>query len=663
MSLPSVIRHMAVGALMLIGASAQGAHQLAYSKSMGVTVFAEGDAQWCDQQLQLTIDADNAGFFASPELQRLLQVLGTKVLANDCALAEAAQIEGRYQGATVWQGSTSKRGGWAVEEMATEKPAVVEVPAGQALLQAAADDVKADDPAAAAALVQPRVVDPPPTEAPTAVVPTAPTTAPEPEITTAPTSALGAVAAAKPAVAPANFAVAGWTPEPVLKQKEGQLDSVASKDERCAVHYSVRANDKGLVYLESDLPCVDGWIHGNGKALIKRVDGKQIAQMNGNFSRGFFTAQDDLDPASVVGVSTEPPNNLLALLKIDTALKAYYVGNVAVIGANRWGLCYYAQVRLVTENQDLFLDEAMIDTVVQSAAELVADACPKQHRFRFSAGPSPWDFDKQDHNVNYYVTQVQQDRRSKTWAFNKSRAWNGVIAARIAKAEQERIEQQRREREEQLAQQRAEQEAKQAEQRAQREAEIARQAAERQARQDEYRRQQEQQRAEQAARAKDYQEQQARYNKWRQAKRDYDRLAGMGGVARLAYLANTAGPRFPLDLYAEQVSREKPVNGAVLVRVSDDESDHSEVDWPVEMRLEDKAGVIDDEGVYFVVGQVTGGERRDDELPIVTMAVEKAWLCKERLCNDHGDVLGMVKTRHDFPDFDPEQQPEQPRWR
>ena len=146
MSLPSVIRHMAVGALMLIGASAQGAHQLAYSKSMGVTVFAEGDAQWCDQQLQLTIDADNAGFFASPELQRLLQVLGTKVLANDCALAEAAQIEGRYQGATVWQGSTSKRGGWAVEEMATEKPAVVEVPAGQALLQAAADDVKADPP-------------------------------------------------------------------------------------------------------------------------------------------------------------------------------------------------------------------------------------------------------------------------------------------------------------------------------------------------------------------------------------------------------------------------------------------------------------------------------------------------------------------------------------
>jgi hypothetical protein len=350
--------------------------------------------------------------------------------------------------------------------------------------------------------------------------------------------------------------------------------------------------------------------------------------------------KDQLDPDSVVGVNPDKPNNMLALLEADSDLKAYYLGNVAIVGANRWGFCHFAQVRLVTEDQDLFLNEQMIDLVVEKAAALVSQLCPSQRRFRFSAGSSPWDFDKQDHSVNYYVTQVHQDRRSKTWSFNKTRAWNGVIAARIAKAEQERLETQRKEREEQ----------------------IARQAAERKAKQEAYQAQLQQQRAERAARAKAYQEQQALLNRWRQAKSDYERLANLGGVGRLAYLANVSGPEFPLDLYAEHVIRGEPASGAVLVRVSDDESDYSEVDWPVLMRLEDKHNAIDDEGVYFVIGKVTGGERQDDSLPKVTMEVERAWLCKERLCNDHGDVLSMVKTRHDYPDFDPNQQPEQPKW-
>lgn len=626
---PRALGAAVLSALMPVSASALGAHQLAFSKSMGVTVFAEGDSQWCDKQLQLTIDADNADFFQSPDLAKLIDVLGTKVLATECELADAATLDGRHQGATVWQGSTSKRDGWAVQPLAAEKPPAAVTAAEQAPLQPVVEGA----PAEVAAAV--------PAQQPAVAAPPAPAAAPP---------AGEEIVSSTAVVTAANFAVNGWTPKPVLRDEEGKLDSVASKDQSCAMHYSVRSNDKGLVYLESDLPCVDGWIDGDGKAVIKRIDGRQIAKLNGHFSRGFFTGKDDFDPQSIVGVNAEQPNNMLALLKADSGLKAYYLGNVAVVGANRWGFCHYAQVRLVTEDQDLFLNEEMIDLVVENAAALVSQHCPGQKNFRFSAGSSPWDFDKQDHSVNYYVTQVYQDRRSKTWSFNKTRAWNGVIAARIAKAQQERLEQQRREREAQLAQQRAE-----------REAQIARQAAERQAQLEEYQRQQEQQRAERAARAKAYREQQAKLSKWRQAKSDYDRLTNLSGVGRLAYLANISGPRFPLDLYAEQVISGKPVSGAVLVRVSDDESDYSEVDWPVSMRLEDKDDAIDDEGVYFVIGQVTGGEQRDDSLPKVTMEVEKAWLCKERLCNDHGDVLSIVKTRHDYADFDPHQQPEQPK--
>lgn len=628
---PRVLYAAVLIALMLSSSSALSAHQLAFSKSMGVTVFAEGGTQWCNRQLQLTIDADDSDFFQSPDLAKLINVLGTKVLPSECELADAAKLSGRHQGATVWQGSTSKSDSWAVRALAVERP-VTDLTAEQAPKQAVMDD-------AAAGVSADTMV---PALQPAVAEPQAPATSQAVD---------GEVAAGEAAATVADFSIHGWTPKPVLRQEESKLNSVATKDQSCAVHYSVRPNDKGLVYVESELPCVDGWIHGNGKAVIKRLDGKQIAKLNGNFSRGFFMGKDQLDPDSVVGVNPDKPNNMLALLEADSDLKAYYLGNVAIVGANRWGFCHFAQVRLVTEDQDLFLNEQMIDLVVEKAAALVSQLCPSQRRFRFSAGSSPWDFDKQDHNVNYYVTQVHQDRRSKTWSFNKTRAWNGVIAARIAKAEQERLETQRKEREAQLAQQRAE-----------REEQIARQAAERKAKQEAYQAQLQQQRAERAARAKAYQEQQALLNRWRQAKSDYERLANLGGVGRLAYLANVSGPEFPLDLYAEHVIRGEPASGAVLVRVSDDESDYSEVDWPVLMRLEDKNNAIDDEGVYFVIGKVTGGERQDDSLPKVTMEVERAWLCKERLCNDHGDVLSMVKTRHDYPDFDPNQQPEQPKW-
>ncbi len=638
-------------ALALSSTAAPGDHKLAFSKRMGVTVLAEGEPNWCDEQLRLKIDADSADFFESPDLAKLVRAIGTKVLPNECEAAATAQLVGIYQGAAVWQGSTSKQDGWTVQVLSAAEPAPVEVP-----VEPAQTDVVVEAAVAPAAAASPVAVEPPPAAA-------------EAQAPEAPPATDAVVAAGEAATTAADFAVQGWTPKPVLHEEEGKLDSVASEDKGCAIHYSVRSNDKGLVYLETDVPCVDGWIDGSGKAVIKRVDGKQIARLNGNFSRGFFTGDDRFEPERIVGVNTTQPNNLLALLKADSDLKAYYLGNVAVIGANRWGFCHFAQVRLVTEDQDLFLKEEMIDLVVENAATLVAERCPKQRRFQFSAGTTPWDFDRKDHTVSYYVTQVHQDRRSKAWSFNKTRAWNGVIAARIAKAEQERREQQRREREAELARQAAERQAKQEEyrrqqeqQRAEREAQLARQAAERQAQQQEYLRQQEQRRAEQAARAKAYQEQQAKLNKWRQAKGDYDRLMALGGVGRLAYQANVSGTSFPLDLYARQAIGGQPVGGAVLVRVSDDEGDHAIVDWPVSMRLDDKGDVIDDEGVYFVIGRVTGGERRADALPMVTMEVDKAWRCQERLCNEHGDVLSMVKVRHDYPEFDPDQQPEQPKW-
>ena len=104
------------------GASSRAETQIAFSKRLGVEVFAEdGGAGWCRPELRLRVVAQDAAFFQSPELADLMRKAGSEAIAKKCAAAEKALIAGFTKASTesVFSGQASRSDGWAVAAAAS----------------------------------------------------------------------------------------------------------------------------------------------------------------------------------------------------------------------------------------------------------------------------------------------------------------------------------------------------------------------------------------------------------------------------------------------------------------------------------------------------------------------------------------------------------------
>jgi hypothetical protein len=99
--------------------------QVAFSKRLGVDVFAEGDgSSWCRPELRLRVVAQEESFFRSPELASLIRTAGTQAIAKKCAVAEKALITGFAKASKepVFSGQASRRDGWAIAAASVRAP-------------------------------------------------------------------------------------------------------------------------------------------------------------------------------------------------------------------------------------------------------------------------------------------------------------------------------------------------------------------------------------------------------------------------------------------------------------------------------------------------------------------------------------------------------------
>jgi len=406
-------------------------------------------------------------------------------------------------------------------------------------------------------------------------------------------------------------AINGWIPQPGGRLTSMETIRVETKDNSCGFHYKVSQENQGLVYLETNVDCKNGWIHGKGEIEIVRVDGKKIRKYEGNFSEGFYTRDEIVDLDKVVAVKENETDQwgrktvpVMYLLMGELPEQDGYFIGVMESSGNKWQFCRNAHVRLVEDNPEWFLDADMIDHLIKTAGRFYMEHCASDGHIQidFSAGSKLESSARRDHEKSDYIINMTHYRHEKAWRYDKSRAWNGVIARRLAKVkEMERLKRQ--------AERKAEQEKRE-------------------------------------------QENEHRYA-WQHAQSDYNRLKDKKGMDILLYQNDVAAPQFPLDLYARSIVRKQPVEAVVLLQVSNVDEDYHEVDWPVKMRLKDEQHEIEDEGVYLVSGTVDGGEPQSDELPLVHMTVEQAWRCEEKYCAEHADVLAAVKQKNNLPDFDP----------
>jgi hypothetical protein len=103
----------------VVAANASAGHgkQIAFSKRLGVEVFAADDGRgWCRARLRLSVVAQTASVFQSAEFADLMRQTGRQVIEAHCGIAKEALINGFAAGSNVvlYAGRAVKGDGWAV---------------------------------------------------------------------------------------------------------------------------------------------------------------------------------------------------------------------------------------------------------------------------------------------------------------------------------------------------------------------------------------------------------------------------------------------------------------------------------------------------------------------------------------------------------------------
>ena len=90
------------------------AHKLANSRELGVEISAIGGEKWCQRQLTLSVQAQDADIYGTADFTDLIKKLG-QVLETECPAARHAEISGIDADNTlVYAGSASSSNGWVV---------------------------------------------------------------------------------------------------------------------------------------------------------------------------------------------------------------------------------------------------------------------------------------------------------------------------------------------------------------------------------------------------------------------------------------------------------------------------------------------------------------------------------------------------------------------
>ncbi len=524
--------------------------RIAYSAKVGVEVFAEAEnGKWCDDILSLKIFAQDEAAFEEPALNALMSKVAV-VLKGECSAAQQAVIDGYSSNTLVYQGSASASDKWKPEK------GTLKVKIRQ--LQAAA------------------------------------------------------VASARPKD---GFPVREWTP-PAGKQKiMAHIDQSAlehriySKDKRCSIFYTTdkpASKMKNWFISVGGNSCSENLVYGRAEVSVFNDRDNLETTLDGYFTEGRFTGRKNLNVVLLNRYGANRDEQVASyLIDSDPELKIHYVGYLKSRRNRKTGLyspwagCTPFTIAAVTENEELFLEQAVTDNILRTAESFADIFCSGATRMRFFATTVPQGIAGMDMPENaggsegtdadskLIYAAVLERKPAKKWKIASDKTQN---LARL----RENIRRNEDLREHQLMM--------------------------------------------------------ADYNELTQA--DYlGRLAYMIGVDRIDNL--------PAMLTAASIIQ-KPVRVNLLVNIASSGLDKAWVEWPSEFLITQASGLLNRQGWHIVSGNLramTDEERRkykkDDPFTAGVLELSAAAACEQEACGEVADLVGLIRRRHEKPNWRP----------
>lgn len=614
-------------------------HLMAYSKAHDVRVYAQTNSagEWCGPHLELSfevLDREEEGLFAYSSTDELMRKLG-RVIELSCEQAQSAEVYGSASIGDVlitqfsaWAG---EEGGWALTQIdgMADAPPDIRIDGelsrkGSRYVNMATGEIRFRSEMEESGQLTAGGLDDPERQTMLAELDQMRADTRRDLANNTPTDTRSADHAANAdgqSIEPAGddtsssllssmIALEQWMPPrsgASIASPEGVYEfDIPVNGGECALRYDRIQSltvARTLSAEAAGYECRGGYLHGNGRVLIRRANGVVDSVLDGAFTQGYSSGAVAW-PFPVIARTVIPPvtergegtDSVLLAIAADVSKKL----NVALAMSgkrSRWDLCRSPQIVALTDNEKLVSDADATASFAEGLAASMTRHCPETRQVDVHVVRNPY-WRQGDVSDPAFLAYARVSRMQGEWRADP-------LTVRTAVRQRELMREQER---------------------------MARIDA----------------------------TFNARLGQWNKAKRKLTQLEDAPTRLRLAYYFGVEDFANPLLTAAQANLYGTGGHGAYLLKVDEVSSGTGHASWPARLRLVESIdadkSVLTGKGWYLVYGEMQKPATVGDDIGV--LAIAEGFKCEQDRCGETEDILGLVRRAESYPDFDPDLPPE-----